>query len=793
MRIFATTVPAFLPREKPISRNAKPACMNITSTPATITQIELMPTVSGSLPVACRVERVGQRRRRQQPAASDASAERATSRERLMMSSWSSVATAVVGRGGPACLWPGVERSRGAVSPPGRGGLRRPTRAKRRAPSFGHVDRVARPRVALALRARHHVRTRRTDPLHAHEPVSRTSPPPSGAPTAAPSASADLTAPGADVFGANVFCRRPSSASGCPRTSSSSCRRRSRTGERARHRRSPTRSPQAMKEWALEKGATHYTHWFQPLTGSTAEKHDSFYGPTGDGTAIAEFSGKELIQGEPDASSFPTGGIRATFEARGYTAWDPTSPAFILENPNGALLCIPTAFVSWTGEALDHKIPLLRSMDALSKSAVRALQLFGDDDAAARLHDGRPRAGVLPDRRAVLLRAPRPRHDRAARCSAPSRRRATSSTTTTSARSPSAILACMLETERELRQARRAGQDAPQRGRAEPVRARADLRELERRLRPPAADDADHAERRPPLRPRLPAAREAVRRRQRLGQAQQLVDGHRHRAQPARARATRPHENLQFLFFCAAVIQAVNKHQALLRASVANVGQDHRLGRQRGAAGDHLDLPRRRAARRSSTAIETGEATASRRRRRSSGSARRCCRRCRCTAATATAPRRSPSPATSSSSARSARACRSRFAEHGAQHDRRRGDRRRSPTSSRPRSTAASALEEAVLAVVKDVYGGQQADRLRRRQLLRGVARRGREARAARTCARRPTRCRGCVEKQTVDGVRELRGALRARARVALRGLRRAVRDRSSTSRPRPPRRSRAR
>ena len=137
----------------------------------------------------------------------------------------------------------------------------------------------------------------------------------------------------------------------------------------------------AMKDWAMEKGATHFTHWFQPLTGSTAEKHDSFYGPTGDGAAIAEFSGKELIQGEPDASSFPTGGIRATFEARGYTAWDPTSPAFILENPNGALLCIPTAFASWTGEALDHKIPLLRSMDALSTSAMRALKLLGDDTA----------------------------------------------------------------------------------------------------------------------------------------------------------------------------------------------------------------------------------------------------------------------------------------------------------------------------------------------------------------------------------------------------------------------------
>src|SRR3954466_9471370 len=116
----------------------------------------------------------------------------------------------------------------------------------------------------------------------------------------------------------------------------------------------------AMKDWAMEKGATHFTHLFQPMTGLTAEKHDSFLSPAGDGSAITEFSGKELVRGEPDASSFPSGGIRSTFEARGYTAWDPTSPAFILENPNGAVLCIPTAFTSWTGEALDMKIPLLR-------------------------------------------------------------------------------------------------------------------------------------------------------------------------------------------------------------------------------------------------------------------------------------------------------------------------------------------------------------------------------------------------------------------------------------------------
>src|SRR5271163_3982161 len=136
-----------------------------------------------------------------------------------------------------------------------------------------------------------------------------------------------------------------------------------------------------MREWAMERGATHYTHWFQPMTGLTAEKHDSFLVPTEGGTAIAEFSGKELVRGEPDASSFPSAGIRSTFEARGYTAWDPTSPAFILENPNGALLCIPTAFTSWTGEALDHKIPLLRSMDALSRAAIPALKALGDEEA----------------------------------------------------------------------------------------------------------------------------------------------------------------------------------------------------------------------------------------------------------------------------------------------------------------------------------------------------------------------------------------------------------------------------
>ncbi len=135
----------------------------------------------------------------------------------------------------------------------------------------------------------------------------------------------------------------------------------------------------AIKEWALEHGATHYCHWFQPLTGSTAEKHDAFLAPTGDGGAIEKFSGDELIQGEPDASSFPSGGIRDTYEARGYTAWDATSPVFLLRGSDGhKTLCIPTAFVSWTGEALDQKTPLLRSIDAVSKHALRVVHLLGD-------------------------------------------------------------------------------------------------------------------------------------------------------------------------------------------------------------------------------------------------------------------------------------------------------------------------------------------------------------------------------------------------------------------------------
>ena len=161
---------------------------------------------------------------------------------------------------------------------------------------------------------------------------------------------------------------------------------------------------QAMKDWAVANGATHFTHWFQPLTGITAEKHDGFISPSPDGRVIMEFSGKELIQGEPDASSFPSGGLRATFEARGYTAWDPTSYAFIKDRT----LCIPTAFCGYNGEALDKKTPLLRSMEALNRQALRILRLFGKTDVKRVAPLCGAGAGIFPGRRQDVGAAPGP-------------------------------------------------------------------------------------------------------------------------------------------------------------------------------------------------------------------------------------------------------------------------------------------------------------------------------------------------------------------------------------------------
>src|SRR5580692_6476925 len=333
---------------------------------------------------------------------------------------------------------------------------------------------------------------------------------------------------------------------------------------------------QAMKEWALENGATHYTHWFQPLTGSTAEKHDSFYGPVGDGTAIADFSGKELIQGEPDASSFPTGGIRATFEARGYTAWDPTSPAFLLENPNGTLLCIPTAFASWTGEALDHKIPLLRSMDALSKSATRALKLFGDTDANRVFTTiGPEQEYFLIDQQYYFERPDLLTTGRTLFGAKPPKGHELDDHYFGSI--PERILAYMLETERELARLgvpikTRHNEVAPNQYEIAPVFENSNVGSDHQQLTMQILQNVARRYGLVCLLHEKPFA--GVNGSGKHNNWSMGTDAGENLLEPGDT----PHENLQFLFFCAAVIQAVNKHQGLLRASIASPGQDHRLG-----------------------------------------------------------------------------------------------------------------------------------------------------------------------------------------------------------------------
>ncbi len=332
----------------------------------------------------------------------------------------------------------------------------------------------------------------------------------------------------------------------------------------------------AMKEWALENGATHYTHWFQPLTGMTAEKHDSFYGPTGEGTALAEFSGKELIQGEPDASSFPTGGIRATFEARGYTAWDPTSPAFILENPNGALLCIPTAFASWTGEALDHKIPLLRSMDALSKSAIRALRLFGNSEAQRVFTTvGPEQEYFLIDEQYYFERPDLITTGRTLFGAKPPKGHELDDHYFGSI--PERILAYMLETERELAKLgvpvkTRHNEVAPNQYELAPVFENSNVGADHQQLTMQVMQNVARRYGLVCLLHEKPFA--GVNGSGKHNNWSMSTDTGENLLDPGDT----PEDNLQFLFFCAAVIQAVNRHQGLLRASIASPGQDHRLG-----------------------------------------------------------------------------------------------------------------------------------------------------------------------------------------------------------------------
>jgi glutamine synthetase len=333
----------------------------------------------------------------------------------------------------------------------------------------------------------------------------------------------------------------------------------------------------AMKDWALEKGATHFTHVFQPLTGSTAEKHDSFFEPAGDeGKALAGFSGKELIQGEPDASSFPTGGVRETFEARGYTAWDPTSPAFILENPNGSLLCIPTAFASWTGEALDAKIPLLRSMDALSRAAVKALGLLGDKESKRVFTTvGPEQEYFLIDEQYFFERPDLISTGRTLFGAKPPKGQELDDHYFGTI--PERVLAFMMESELEMRMLgipvkTRHNEVAPGQYEIAPVFENSNVGSDHQQLTMRVLENVARRYGLVCLLHEKPFA--GINGSGKHNNWSMGTDTGGNLLEPGDT----PADNVHFLFFCAAVIQAVNKHQGLLRASAADIGQDHRLG-----------------------------------------------------------------------------------------------------------------------------------------------------------------------------------------------------------------------
>ncbi len=330
----------------------------------------------------------------------------------------------------------------------------------------------------------------------------------------------------------------------------------------------------AMKDWALSRGATHYTHWFQPLTGSTAEKHDSFLKVGRDGRAITDFGGDELVQGEPDASSFPSGGLRATFEARGYTAWDPTSPAFILGGETATFLCIPTAFSSWAGESLDAKIPLLRSMDALDRVTRRALKIFGVDAGRVTANLGPEQEFFLVDREFYYRRPDLMTSGRTLFGAKPPRGQELDDHYFGSIHER--VLAYIQSVEMDLYRLgvpmkTRHNEVAPGQYEMAPVYENANvasdhqqlmMRILERNARRYGLVCLLHEK---PFRGINGSGKHVN---WSFGTADRnLMDP-----------GDTPHDNLIFLFFCTAVMSAVEKYQDLLLACVSTAGNDHRLG-----------------------------------------------------------------------------------------------------------------------------------------------------------------------------------------------------------------------
>ncbi|KQS66315.1 glutamine synthetase III [Modestobacter sp. Leaf380] len=332
----------------------------------------------------------------------------------------------------------------------------------------------------------------------------------------------------------------------------------------------------AMKDWAMEKGATHYAHVFYPLTGLTAEKHDSFLEPAGDGSALAEFAGKTLTQGEPDASSFPSGGLRNTFEARGYTGWDVTSPAYVLENPNGNTLCIPTVFVSMQGDALDHKTPLLRSQQSMAVHAERVLRLFGHEQPDAVVsYCGAEQEYFLIDRHFHLARPDLLNAGRTLFGTKPPKGQEFDDHYFGAI--PERVLGFMMDTERELFKLgipakTRHNEVAPGQFEIAPVFERGNVA-------------ADHQQ-------LLMTTFKRIAQKHGMEclfheKPFEGVNGSGKHVNFSLGNASEgnlllpgetPHENAQFLVFCAAVIRAVHKFGGLLRASVASASNDHRLG-----------------------------------------------------------------------------------------------------------------------------------------------------------------------------------------------------------------------
>lgn len=331
----------------------------------------------------------------------------------------------------------------------------------------------------------------------------------------------------------------------------------------------------AMKEWAIEKGATHYTHWFQPLTGITAEKHDSFISPTADGGAIMEFSGKELIKGEPDASSFPSGGLRATFEARGYTAWDCTSPAFLQEDLSGVTLCIPTVFCSYTGEALDKKTPLLRSCEAINVQAKRILKLFGKDVHSVKVCVGPEQEYFLVDKELYEKRMDLKFTGRTLFGQKPPKGQELDDHYFGTLKER--VASYMSDVDRELWKMgvsakTKHNEAAPSQHELAPVYSDCNIATDHNQLTMSTLKRIANRHNFACLLHERPF--NGVNGSGKHVNWSLSTDDGQNLFEPGKT----PHENAQFLLFLCAVIEAIDKHAPLLRASAASAGNDHRLG-----------------------------------------------------------------------------------------------------------------------------------------------------------------------------------------------------------------------